>query len=241
MNICYYRFEGRFLMSTGDSKSQRPTIPGALHGIYGGLQYQAHLGPVLAEAGAYKCFITFYSDGRVFQGSAIEGMDAYDPDTASSRGHYRVDSDMVEITWSDNAKVSSPKAVDGSVVFYGVHYTPLPTCDALILNGTYGRDWSNEYVERRTIGFTSDGRFEDTGVLAQTALSASQKYLESPPRWSSDRPLTGCGAYRIRNNTLHLNYDNGARETVEIYVKPEYVSVSPVPEIMLGGWEFERK
>jgi hypothetical protein len=39
----------------------------------------------------------------------------------------------------------------------------------------------------------------------------------------------------IRNNTLYLNYDNGTKETIEIYVTLEYVSVSPVSETMLGG------
>jgi hypothetical protein len=43
------------------------------------------------------------------------------------------------------------------------------------------------------------------------------------------------------NNTLYLNYENGARETVEIYVEPEHVGKEPVPEIVLGGFEFERK
>jgi hypothetical protein len=225
-----------------NSNTAKPRAkPDALRGIYRGSQHQTHTGPVLSESGTDKRFITFYPDGRVFQGSAIEGTDAYDPDTDSVHGRYRLNGNVVEVTWSDGATISSPQAADGSVIFYGTQYTPLPTCDGLVLNGTYGRDWSNEYVEHRTIRFTPDGRFEDTGVLTQTTLLSSNKYLQSPPSWSSERPLTGSGIYRIRNNTLYLKYDNGARETVQIYLEPEHVGKEPVPEIVLGGWEFERK
>jgi hypothetical protein len=228
-------------MNTGNDKPNHPAIPGALHGIYRGFQHRTLAGPILVESGVSPRFITFYPDGRVFQGFAIEGMDAYDPDTDPVHGRYRLNGNVVEIEWSGHDGVSSPIAMDGSLVFYGVRYAPLPACDGLALAGSYGRDWSNEFVARRTIRFTTDGRFEDTGILAQTSLNVSGKYAASPPAWSNARPLTGTGAYRIRNNTLYLDYDNGARETIAIYVKPEHAGKDPAPEIVLGGWQFERK
>lgn len=212
-----------------------------LSGLYRGEEYQKHIGPLFSESGTYKRFFTFYSDGRVFMGSAIEGMDAFDPANEPVHGRYVVNNNSVHIQWVNDPPVSSIIAPDGSMTFYGIKYTPIPNCNGMKLNGAYGRKWDSESIEHKVIQFAANGTFFDTGILPQTALESSYKYLQSPPSWSNDAPLTGAGKYFIWHNTLYLIYDSGARESIEFYINHKYHGIIPPPQIVLGGWELELK
>jgi hypothetical protein len=231
---------GDFGGSSGGGSTTAPA--GTLRGVYVGHQGGFNI------LGGYEVYITqrgltFFPNGEFITGSAIEGPDAYNTAHASVKGRYRVSGGQLELEYDTGDRTSARIGGDGRFTVYGVQYQPLPRMDGARLSGSYGRIWSDPwYGEKPVIRFSTDGRFEDQGVLGQTALSAADKYLNGErPIWNEYQPLRGAGTYRIQNNTLYLDYSTGHRETVQIYTTPEYASRNPIPAIVLGGSTFERK
>jgi hypothetical protein len=228
--------------ASSSSEEASPTAragSGSLRGLYRGHQVQGYVGPYLIDVGVKQRWMAFYEDGRVMMDNPIEGPEAFDPATSSVNGRYQVSGDRVTISLN-KGKASAAIGPDGSFTFYGVRYTPMGSCDNLKLDAAYGLDWSNEFRDKVTLRFTSDGRFTDQGVLKDTAISSSNKYMAREFAEKDRLFAPGSGRYRIKNNTLFLDYSDGRRLTTQFYTEPGAAGRNP-SKIFVAGYDLERK
>ena len=172
-------------------------------------------------------------------------MDVYNPDAEKAafpaHGRYRVTGNRVEIIWSDGKMAAGVLKKNGVLVASGNYtdneYVPLPVLDNITLDGTY-LFRATPYIQSYSISFARNGRFRDSGLLSRTGLTGTYKY--SGLHWSTDPPR-GTGSYRIRNNTLYLDYDNKIRLSVEILLEPTDKGKAAFSSITLGGFKFPRQ
>jgi hypothetical protein len=168
--------------------------------------------------------MTFLPDGTILRGLPVEGPLAYVPGSGQTPDHgtYLLSQDgtSASIVWSAGDKVTV--RFDGSNHFalYGADYAPLDALNGKHLNGVYTRAWGGS---GRTISFTEDGTFDDSGVATDTGLLGGNY-------------PSGQGKYEVVANTLVLNYASGERNSLSIYALPQ--AEAEMSLIVLGGFVF---
>jgi hypothetical protein len=171
--------------------------------------------------------MTFLPDGTILRGLPVEGPLAYVPGSGQvpDYGRYRLSQggNSASIAWSGGDVVTVEFDGFNHFALYDADYAPLDALDGENLNGAYVRASGGT---GRTISFSQDGAFDDSGVATDTGLLG----VNYP---------SGKGKYQIRANTLILNYDGGEKNSLSIYALPQ--AGPQLSSIVLGGFVFESR
>ena len=220
--------------------------PGDLYGIYIATTKQL-VAPGAGSPVQYgitwlpgRDWITFLPGGRFFAGLPQEGLGGFDYEKAvrknpEAAGTYKVQGNTIRLTW---AKPGFPERVfkrsaDGDLWEDKTNWTPLPKAGDVRLNGKYAVLW-NEYSAKYHIRFTTDGRFEEFGMLKQINWEGYSDIIWDP----KDTPR-GSGTYSIYDNTLELRYSDGRVVKISFYVFPEELKKNPPREIYINSFDFK--
>lgn len=177
-------------------------------------------------------------DQRVYRGAPcgdsshvsnedVEGPLAYVPGSGQvpDYGSYRFsqEGNSASIAWSGGDAVTVKFDGSNHFALYDADYAPLDALDDVSLNGVYARASGGA---GRTISFTQDGAFDDSGVATDTGLLGTND-------------PSGQGHYQIQANTLILTYDGGEKNSLSIYALPQ--AGPQLSSIVLGGFVFESR
>ena len=175
-----------------------PGVPCGLNGIYVGWKRTAgYRNGIVSEAVMKIETMVFFPDGNVIRQLPERGLKGFDfgreiKESRESCGRYRMIGDQVRITWSDDTTATGNR--DGTNLrIGGWSYAPAANSDGLRLHATYRTEWAPTGPRIR---FSSDGRFEENGILDSIDYSGPDK-------------SRGGGRYSIERNTVELHYANG--------------------------------
>ncbi|HYE99524.1 MAG TPA: hypothetical protein VEJ18_11465, partial [Planctomycetota bacterium] len=166
-------------------------------------------------------FTTVYPAGHAASPEILK----YDPGQLDGQiGAWKERGDgTIELVRTAGAPAQVGAREGGRLNLGGQVWQRMPAVDGLRLEGRWG-------VNEVALAFTKDGRFQDDGMMASTALGDTR-----PGR----PPKRGAGTYEIREWTLFVRYDDGAEWSCDFStIGPDPADLSA---ILLGTAVFPRK
>lgn len=192
---------------------------GRFDAIYSGLKVAS---PV--RFGVAVDTYTFFANGTVCHCLPINGLagfDEYSEKRASPEfvGDYQIDGDRITVILAGGTYRRTGQYMKDRIMMEGSQYElrgdpgklgPHP------LDGVFGRaDAATADAARRLIRFTSDGQFQDHGIIESVATT---QIINGNP--VMERP-SGAGTYSISRYTLTLRYADGYQRQVPITAEPQ--------------------
>ena len=216
------------------------------------------------HGGSAQLFVTFFSDGRFFEGQPDYGLLGFDIDREIQReppgwGTYEFSANRGRAIFFRQPGEEGPptmwglllRADRGVVVIgdtrseytseSGILYTLLDRCDGLRLEGTFLRSDFRTFdpwvpgIPSEAVTFTRDGRFVDRGFVDATGVL----WRTPDGGFAEDDKVPGTGIYRIANYTLELRYSDGRVKPLFFYLEPG-TSKAGVREFYANTWKFVR-
>jgi hypothetical protein len=203
---------------------------GGLDGLYIGYRMR---GATPFQATHFE-YLVFFPDGNAIRNLPFEGLEHFDFATAvrSSRaycGRYRLRGDTLTINWGDRSTETAQRTTQGLTIG-GDSYFHVSPADGLTLEGIYRREGAD--LARYGIRFTTDGRFEENGMLPRIAYAlTTDKHIDQAP---------GRGSYRIGKNTITLHYDDGRAVALSFFVWPNEPGPRPPSAIHVEAFRLVR-
>jgi len=194
---------------------------GALAGVYVTLKAKGGF-----NFGASKDYITLFPDGRAYWHFPDEGLLGFDVDQEEREspdffGRYEVTGDEVAIHWATGPQYGGKRQRNGILLLNGYGYVPISSGpDGQTLSGTYRPD-NTKTSDCCDVTFHPDGRFEDRGVRTVAgALDLAYGRAKVPVG-------PGTGRYRIAQDSIVFEYDDGRREQLSFYIPDADGSKAP--------------
>lgn len=163
--------------------------------------------------------------------------------TPDFAGTYTRNGDKISLNFYSGRKMElalSPNKRDLDAQLYKL--IQLPALHGVTIEGTYVKAdlirelWPNGRQPKATLH--NNGRFEDEGLLGLGEnIDVSLPYQEWKQR-TAEIGMHGSGSYSIIDNSLLLNYDDGRKKQLLIYLHEEEAKKTSPASIVVAGLSF---
>ena len=154
--------------------------------------------------------------------------------TPSFCGTYTRNGNNIRLNFADNSGYHPEYTVDakGNLQSHSNNYTLIkfPGLTGKQIKGTYTADAYGVKPPQAT--FYLNGRFEDNALLCMGQQVDYSLPLDQADRQMAENKIPGTGNYRIVDHSLILNYDDGRKRQLLLYIFEEEAG-KPSPSLMM--------